>query len=133
MRIVIAMLSILFCASVAMVVLMNPEPVNVVLWPSDPEYFFPGTPVSWVIFFSAAAGAVFTGIIAVLEGAKTRLACSRMKSQIKKLQQEIEVLRRPSLDFSRSPLPNVGPIAVTVGDDSSPGGAAEDEDSIAGA
>ena len=99
MRIVIATLSILFAVAVVGVALMNPEPITLVLWPGDPQYSYPDTPVSAVIFLSAFAGFVFTGIIAILEGGKTRLANRRLRAQSRRLQQELEALRRPSLDL----------------------------------
>ena len=105
MRIVIATLSILFAVSVVFIAAMNTTRVEVILWPHQPEYTFPDTPVSWVIFFSALAGFVFTGIVAILEGSKIRLSNARLKAQVRKLQQEAEILRRPSLDFSRAPQP----------------------------
>ncbi len=117
MRIVIAALSILFAASVVIIALINPEPVTVVLWPGMAEYTYPNTPVSWVIFFSAFAGFVFTGIIAVLEGSKTRLSNSRLKAQVKRLQQEVDLLHRPSLDFTKIVVPPAAPVAVPAGDD----------------
>ena len=124
MRIVIAMLSILFAASIVFIAAMNTTRIEVILWPQQPEYTFPETPVSWVIFFSALAGFVFTGIVAILEGSKIRLSNARLRAQVKKLQQEVEILRRPSLDFSRAPQP---PPEMT---ESEP---AEDDETAAGA
>ena len=114
MRIVIATLSILFAASVVTIALMNPERVTVVLWPDMPEYAYANTPISWVIFFSALAGFVFTGIIAVLEGSKTRLSNARLRSQLKRLQQEVEMLRRPSFDFEKMTSPTLGGAGAAI-------------------
>jgi hypothetical protein len=117
MRIVIATLSILFAACVVTVSVVNPDRVTVRLWPDAPQYVYPDTPVSWVIFFSAFAGFVFTGIIAVLEGSKTRLSNARLRAQIRRLQQEIETLRRPSLDLTLSPPRDLGPAPPEAGVD----------------
>lgn len=102
MRIIIVTLSILFAFCVLAVSLFNYVPVTVQLWPATPEYTY-NTFVSWVIFFSAVAGIVFTGIIAILEGSKIRLSNARLRAQIRKLQQEIDTLRRPSLELDVRP------------------------------
>ena len=120
MRIVIATLSILFAGSILVICSLNTMPVKVVLWPDMPEYIYENTPVSWVIFFSALAGFIFTGIIAVLEGSKTRLSNARLRSQLKRLQQEVEMLRRPSFDFAKMTSPTLeaaGPATDVSGDE----------------
>ena len=99
MRIVIAALSILFSVFIIALALINTEKITVQLWPHTPEYTYPETPVSAVIFLSAFAGFLFTGIVAVLEGSKTRLSNARLRAHVRRLQQEIETLRRPSMDF----------------------------------
>src|SRR5213594_843495 len=94
MRIVIATLSVVFAACVIGVTILNyAERVTVRFWPNSPEYVYPDTPVSWVIFFSALAGFIFAGLIAILEGSKTRLSNARLRTQVRKLQQEVTVLR----------------------------------------
>ena len=92
------------------------EHVTVRLWPDVPEYTW-DTAVSWVIFFSAFASAVFIGIIAVLEGSKTRLSNARLRAQVRRLQQEIETLRRPSLDVTLSPPHELDPASPEAGID----------------
>src|SRR6058998_638491 len=111
MRIVIATLTILFAACIFVVAIMNPEPVTVRLWPDTPQYTYPNTAVGWVIFFSAFAGFVFTGIIAVLEGSKTRLSNARLRAQVRRLQQEIETLLRPPIDLAVGPRPPLEPVS----------------------
>lgn len=105
MRIVIATLSILFAVCVVIVSLVNTDPVTVRLWPDSPEYTYPDTKMSWVIFFSAVSGIVFTGIIAIIEGSKIRLSNARLRGQVRRLQQEVETLKRPSLEFDSAPTP----------------------------
>jgi hypothetical protein len=95
MRILIATLSMLFVACVVIVGIVNySELVTVRLWPDSPEYTYPSTPVSWVIFFSALAGFVFAGIVAMLEGGKTRLSNARLRAQVRRMQTEIDDLKR---------------------------------------
>src|SRR5262245_33979371 len=103
MRIVYATLTIFFFACILVVAFLNKEHVTVILWPDAPGYTFPQTPVAAVIFLSAAAGAIFACIIAVLEGSRIRLSNARLRAQIRKLQQEIETMRRPSLDPTSQP------------------------------
>lgn len=117
MRIVIATLSILFAASIVTVSLINHDPVTVRLWPNMPEYTFPDTQISWVIFFSAFAGFVFTGIIAVLEGSKTRLSNARLRAQVRRLQNEVDTLKRPSLDLGGRVLSAPEPPVLETGAD----------------
>jgi len=105
MRIVYATLTGLFFACILIVAFLNPARVTVMLWPDAPGYTYPDTPVSAVIFFSAAAGAIFACIIAVLEGFRIRLSNSRLRAQIKRLHQEIETMRRPSMDPAGAPPP----------------------------
>ena len=116
MRILIATLLTLFAACVVTVMLINPEHVTVRLWPDVPQYTW-DTAVSWVIFFSAFASAVFIGIVAVLEGSKTRLSNARLRAQVRRLQQEIETLRRPSLDVTLSSPHEPGPASPEAGVD----------------
>lgn len=98
MRILIATLSIVFAACVIVVAFINSaERVTVKLWPESADYIYPGTSVSWVIFFSAFAGIVFMGIIAILEGSKTRLSNARLRAQIRRLQQELATLKRQTM------------------------------------
>lgn len=126
MRILIATLSVLFAACVILVSWMNRDPVTVILWPDSPEYTYPNTQVSWVIFWSAFAGAVFMGIVALLEGSKIRFSNARLKAQVRKLQQEIEILRRPSLDLllAESRTSDPGHVGLGVASDE----ADDDED-----
>lgn len=100
MRIVYATLTGLFFACIIVVAFLNPARVNVSLWPDAPGFTYPDTPVSAVIFLSAAAGAIFACIIAVLEGFRIRLTNSRLRAQIKRLHQEIETLRHPAVDVT---------------------------------
>jgi hypothetical protein len=115
MRIVISTLSILFAAMVIIVSIINyTEHVTVKLWPDQVQYTYADTSVSWVIFFSAFAGSLFMGIIAVLEGSKTRLSNARLKTQVRRLQQEIQTLKRqpgevPARGTSRGSVPSESP------------------------
>jgi uncharacterized integral membrane protein len=111
MRIVYALLTAVFFACIVIVALLNPEHVTVKLWEDAPGYTFPETPVAAVIFISAAAGAIFACIIAVLEGSRIRLANARLRAQIRKLQQQIETMRRPSLDPASEAPPAPFPAA----------------------
>jgi hypothetical protein len=98
MRIVITLLSILFGTLVIVVAIINySQTVDVMLWPDTPEYAYPGTSVSWVIFASAFAGFCFAGIVAIMEGGRTRLSNARLRAQVRRLQQELNALKRPSL------------------------------------
>jgi hypothetical protein len=112
MRIVISALAIIFAGCVLFVAVLNPEKVLVRLWPNTPDYTFPDTPVAAVIFFSAFAGFVFTGSIFVLEGSRMRIANVRLRSHVRRLQEEVDTLRRPSLDFSAEPEPE--PVSVNL-------------------
>lgn len=123
MRIVISTLFLTFATIVIIVALMNPERVTLVLWPGAADYTYAETPVGWIIFLSASAGAFFMGIVALIEGAHSRLTIRRLRVQTRKLQSEVETLRRPSLDFSTS----IDPIAVSPETD-----LPEDEGQIAG-
>ena len=110
MRIVIATLSILFTACILLVIVFNQEKVTLQLWPHTPDYTFPETPVGAVIFVSAFLGFTFSGIIFVLEGSKARLSNARLRAHIKRLQAEIDTLRRPSMDFPGTSSPAVREI-----------------------
>ena len=103
MRIVYATLTAIFFGCIIIVAYLNSARVTVLLWPDAPGYTYPDTPVSAVIFLSAAAGAIFACIIAVLEGFRIRLANARLRAQIKRLHQEIEAMRRPALDPAGTP------------------------------
>jgi uncharacterized integral membrane protein len=98
MRIVYATLTALFFSCILIVAYLNSARVTVTLWPDAPAYTYADIPISAVIFLSAAAGAIFACIIAVLEGFRIRLANSRLRAQIRKLHQEIESMRRPAID-----------------------------------
>src|SRR4030095_11403247 len=100
MRIVYATLTGLFFACIIVVAFLKPARVTVMLWPDPPGHTYPEPPVSAVIFLSAASGAIFGCIIAVLEGFRIRLANSRLRAQIRKLHQEIETMRRPPVDLA---------------------------------
>ena len=101
MRIIIATLSIIFALGVLAVSFVNyTESVSFHLLPDMPDYTYPNTPVSWVIFLSAVAGFVFTGIIAMLEGSKTRLSNAQLRAQVQRLQQEVTALKRPSTELN---------------------------------
>ena len=93
------------------VAFLNSARVTVQLWPDAPGYTFPDTPVAAVIFLSAAAGAIFACIIAVLEGSRIRLSNARLRGQIRRLQQEIETMRRPSIDPASETPPAPFPAA----------------------
>lgn len=112
MRIVYATLTIFFFMCIAGVAFLNTERVTVYLWPDAPGYTFTDTPVAAVIFLSAAAGAIFACIIAVLEGSRIRLANARLRGQIRRLQQDIETMRRPSIDPASETPPPPFPAAT---------------------
>ena len=132
MRIVIATLSVVFAACVIGVTILNyAERVTVRFWPNSPGYVYPETPVSWVIFYSVLAGFVFAGIIAILEGSKTRLSNARLRTQVRKLQQELTALRQHGVgEIDREPIlpeppPADEPIEMAPDEDDSeetPGG-----------
>src|SRR5213594_3691285 len=104
MRIVIATLSILFFFCVIVVSFINySQKVTVQLWPASPDYTYT-TAVSWVMVWSAAAGFVFTGIVAILEGSKTRLANARLRQQVRQLKQELAAAKRGAEDVPARPL-----------------------------
>jgi len=115
MRIVYATLTVLFFGCILIVAYLNSARVTVTLWPDAPGYTYPETPVSAVIFLSAAAGAIFACIIAVLEGFRIRLANARLRAQIKKLHQQIESMRRPALDPASGAPPVPFPAAADPG------------------
>ena len=95
MRILIATLVALFLACFVIVGILNySELVTVRLWADSPEYTYPSTPVSWVIFFSALVGFIFAGVVAMLEGGRTRVSNARLRAQVRRLQAEIEEVKR---------------------------------------
>jgi hypothetical protein len=120
MRILIAALTIVFAISIFLVAFINyKERVTFTLWPESPEYVYADTSVFWVVFLSAGAGCAFMGIIAVLEGSKTRLSNARLRVQVRKLQQEIVDLKRSALAGSDRDLALVEDSPVP-GDDLEP-------------
>ena len=52
-----------------------------------------------VLLGAAFAGFVFTGIVAVLEGMKTRLDNARLNRKVRRLQQELDAIRTPALSL----------------------------------
>jgi uncharacterized integral membrane protein len=103
MRIIYATLTVFFFACIVIVAGLNTERVTVRLWADAPGYTFPETPVTAVIFLSAASGAIFACIIAVLEGSRIRLSNARLRSQIRRLQGELDSMRRPAIDTGGTP------------------------------
>ena len=101
MRIIIITLAVLFFSCIIAVAIMNhAETVTFHLWPDTADYTYPQIHVSWIVFFSAFAGFLSTGIIALLEGGKKGLINRRLRAQVQRLQQELTVLRRPSTDIA---------------------------------
>jgi len=98
MRVLIWILAILFASAIIGLFLMNAtENVTLRLWFDDPAYEFHNAPLGAVLFASAFVGFLFTGIVAVLEGIKTRLDNSRLSRKVQRLQRELDAIKTPSL------------------------------------
>jgi uncharacterized membrane protein YciS (DUF1049 family) len=104
MRVLIVMLMIIFATPLIGIILMNhSETVTIRLWMDDPDYEYSEVPLGFVILAASFCGIVFTGIIAVVEGMRTRLDNARLTRRIRRLQKELDSIRTPAL-----PLPEGG-------------------------
>ena len=100
MRALIALLTVLFTVAVLGVTVMNAsETVTLRLWWDDPQREYHDVPVGALLLGAAFAGFVFTGIVAVLEGMKTRLDNARLNRKVRRLQQELDAIRTPALSL----------------------------------
>ena len=96
MRILILILTVLFATALIAVMLMNSgEIANVKLW-NDPSYEYRDVPLGIVLFFAVFAGFVFTGVVAVIEGMRTRLDNARLQRRVRRIQQELDSIRTPA-------------------------------------
>jgi uncharacterized membrane protein YbhN (UPF0104 family) len=92
MRILIALLTILFVLMLVALTLLNlHERAAFSFWfgPDEP----PDVPLSWILWGGTLSGVAFTGLIAVLEGLHLRLANGRLRRQVNHLQEELDDLR----------------------------------------
>jgi len=74
-----------------------------------------GMSTIWVVAASVAVGVVLTGVIGIVEGARTRLENLRLRREMRKMENEINYLRtlpkgqgRPEPDALDVPEPDVG-------------------------
>ena len=119
MRILIALLTILFVLLLVTLTLLNlHEHADLSLWfgPDEP----PDIPLSWILWGCTLSGVVFMGLIAVLEGLHLRLANGRLRRQVNNLQEELDDLR--SLPLRDAGVPMSGAAGPPAGDPGTAGG-----------
>ena len=90
MRLLIVVIFLLFFFAMTGFVLTNLDTkVAVTVWSTD----YPEVPMYRLVVFSAFAGMIVVGIIAVAEGTNIRLANRRLRREIHQLETEINYLR----------------------------------------
>lgn len=137
MRVFVFVLVVLLLAAGATYALLNlDERVDIHL----PGVVLRSQPQALLVFAALAAGALFTGLIALADGARLRLANHRLRREIHRLRQQGLALLDPAGSEARSTsaahgaparggrnaasdLPATHPVIPTAG----PGRAAEDE------
>jgi uncharacterized membrane protein YciS (DUF1049 family) len=90
MRVVFSLMTLVLLVFVGGFVITNMEtrvPVTVI------ETVYPDVRLAFVGIFAVVVGALYTGVIAVAEGAAIRLANHRLEREIQKLENELNYLR----------------------------------------
>jgi uncharacterized integral membrane protein len=97
MRLALPLLLILFVVSLFMFALTNDARVDVALGGTT----FRSVHLTIVVLVSLVAGVVFTGVLALIEGASTRLTNRRLRRRMEKLETEIQFLKTQASDKPR--------------------------------
>ncbi|MEW5807403.1 MAG: LapA family protein [Acidobacteriota bacterium] len=97
MRLLVIILTVfLFVLIVAFTLFNLSERVNVSIFFTEP-YIYSDVPLFLVVIFAVLFGAIYTGIIALVEGMNLRLNNMRLKKTIKRMESELDYLRNLSI------------------------------------
>jgi uncharacterized integral membrane protein len=111
MRIVIAVLTILFVLLLISLSLLNTHERVSLSFGEGAGQPSREMALPWVLVGATLAGVVFMGIVSVLEGLHLRLANGRLRRQVQRLQEELDELRS---------LPLREPSAIPVSEPAAP-------------
>lgn len=101
MRLLVVLLTlVLFILILAFTVFNLNEKVDVQLFLTEP-YAYQDIPLFLIVIFSILFGAIYTGLIAIVEGMNLRMNNARLRKTIKRLEGEVERLK--NLIISQSP------------------------------
>jgi uncharacterized integral membrane protein len=93
MRILIAVLTIAFVLLLISAALLNHQEMVRLNLGEGSGQLAPERHLSWVLVGATLAGALFMGLVAVLEGLHMRLTNGRLRRQVQRLTDELEDLR----------------------------------------